>query len=129
MIDLSVHDVLRLKDEFDRPEFLTYNPLTLAVSQAIAYPPSIVVIRNLDDLPYGMLLKQLSLVMCILTAMSLEHDKSATEKFMTILCNQIARLKDEIQVCIGNTAMMDRVLTCLDPGLYYWPSVRATAGP
>lgn len=129
MIDLSVHDVLRLKDEFDRPEFLTYNPLTLAVSQAIAYPSSIVVIRNLDDLPYGMMFKQLSPDLRILTAMSVEHDKSATEKFMTILCNQIARLKDEIQVCTGNAAMMDLVLTCFDPGLHYWSGVRATASP
>lgn len=61
MMDLSVHDILRLKDEFDHPEFLNYNPLTLAVSKAIAHQPSIVVIRNLDDLPYGKMMTLVSL--------------------------------------------------------------------
>ena len=106
-MDLSVHEVLRLKDEFDHPEFLTYNPLKLAVSQAIAYQPSIVVIRNLDDLPYGMIWYSNDILCTCVSWLfyHLEHDKPAVEKFMTILCDQIARLKDEMQVCTMHITM------------------------
>ncbi|KAI9315123.1 hypothetical protein BX666DRAFT_359059 [Dichotomocladium elegans] len=81
LIEISVHDLLRLKDEFDNPEFINYNPLTLAVTRAIAGAPSILAIKNLDDIGIG-------------------ASKSMADRVADLMRRQVSRIADEMKVCI-----------------------------
>ncbi|KAI7864427.1 hypothetical protein BDF14DRAFT_1183982 [Spinellus fusiger] len=50
LFDISVHELLELSEEFENTQFVSYNPLRLVMKQAIISAPSIVVLRDLNDL-------------------------------------------------------------------------------
>ncbi|KAI9270612.1 P-loop containing nucleoside triphosphate hydrolase protein [Phascolomyces articulosus] len=84
LIQVSVHDLLRIKDEINEPEFMQYNPIHLSVTKAIKLQPCVVVVRNLNAIK--------------------TVDSGARDKILAILSNEIDRIKDDISVCITGLA-------------------------
>ncbi|KAI8086007.1 P-loop containing nucleoside triphosphate hydrolase protein [Halteromyces radiatus] len=76
LFEVSIQQLLELKDERDLDAFKNYNPLHLMVNKAIAGTPSILAIRDLDMIGKG------------------------NDKLIDILINEINRIPDTEKVCM-----------------------------
>ncbi|CAO3619717.1 unnamed protein product [Mucor fragilis] len=86
---ISIHDLLAFNDEeYDVPEFINYNPLSLLLEKAKSNAPSTLVIRHLDALLVG--------------------DK--TKKILDIISKGIDSIEDATPVCIVGLALNLRAL-------------------
>ncbi|CAO3591381.1 unnamed protein product [Absidia cylindrospora] len=86
LFDISIHELLVLKEEWDLDQFKNYNPLHLLVNKTMLAAPSILVIRDLDSIGKG------------------------NDKLLEVIANEISRIPDTEKVCIIGLARQLRKL-------------------
>jgi hypothetical protein len=105
LFDISIRELLALKEEWDLDQFKNYNPLHLLVNKARAAVPSLLVIRDLDSIGKGKLKNNNK---DDDYTDDTDHSSLGNDKLLEVIANEISRIPDTEKVRRKKSAKSER---------------------